>query len=142
MRTASRSVHRFSLSSGTMWLMSRVTGELCPANGTDLKKHSDRRKLSAFWAPPVDRKLRRDVHFVEVSGTGKPTEPHKDLAAWPAARDDGTGGERRLAFVGHSPSLPPGRTLPARIQNAEGNHSSRSFAHSARNGTRRVVDTQ
>jgi hypothetical protein len=70
-----------------------------------LQQHSKRRKLSALWAPPVPAELRCDVHLVEVRGAGQPPEPHRDLTARPAARDDRLRSERRVGLGSHVAKL-------------------------------------
>jgi hypothetical protein len=40
-----------------------------------------------------------------VRGTGEASEPHRDFAAWPAARDDRVGVERRLVLESHRSKL-------------------------------------
>ena len=72
-----------------------------------VQQHSERRRFAAVRASPIPAELRSDVHRVEVRGTDEPPEPHWDLTASPAARDDRAGGESWLVLGGTLPSLPP-----------------------------------
>ena len=95
---------------------------------TRVQQHPERRRFSAVRAQPVPAELRCDVHLVEVRATDEPPEPHRDVAARPAARDDRVGGERRVVLGGHCFKLAiRGAPVVTGTSDSSGCHSASGF---------------